>query len=113
MKKLAISLDTRNRDLEIYENSTYVNYYQAPSGSDSTIEIPNNAAYIEIQSVEEPVWFMLGNQNVSLSVPSEDIEDGSSPRFVPPYGKAIHRVVEETHISLESLGGVVVSYWRQ
>jgi hypothetical protein len=113
MKKLAISLDTRNRDLEIYENSTYVNYYQAPSGSDEAIEMPKYAGYVQVVSTEDDVWFKLGNETISASEPSEDIENGLSPSFIPAKGRVIHRIVEETHVSLESSGGVVLSYWRQ
>jgi hypothetical protein len=113
MKKLAISVDTRNRDLEIYESSNYVNYYQAPSGSDEAIELPTEAGYIQIASAGEDVWFRLGNSIITLEVPSSDVGDGSSPRFIPANGSVTHRIVEDTHVALESSGGVVLSYWRQ
>lgn len=112
MKKLAISADTRNRDLPVSENSTFVNYYAAPSGSD-VIQIPHGAGYIEIVSAAQNVWFKLGNEEISAIPSATDVEDGSSPRFIPALSGVLHRVVEETHMSLESSGGVVVSFWRQ
>lgn len=113
MKKLTISVDTKNRDLsEIYESSTFVNYYDAPSGSD-VVQIPDDASYIEIASAANDVWFKMGDENSFCLVPSGDIEDGTSSRFIPAKGRVLHRIVEETHVSLDSAGGVVVSYWRQ
>lgn len=112
MKKLALSIDARNRELSIYEDSTFVNFYETPSGSDIK-EIPSGAGYVQITSEDAAVWYKIGNDEITAAVPSGDITDGSSSSFLNAAERITHRIVSETHIALESSGNVVVSYWSQ
>lgn len=112
MKKLSASVDARNRHVPVYESSNYVNYYEAPTGV-TALEIPSGARYIEITALDEPVWYKIGNEGIGFEVPDADVTDGSSPRYIPAESSVLHRMVEEGYIALQSVGGVVVSYWRQ
>lgn len=112
MKKLAVSADTRNRDLRIYEDSNFVNYYSSPVASDVK-EIPEGAGYIQIVSDDAGVWYKIGRDQLVMEVPSSNVDDGSSPSYLAAGDRIIHRIVAETQISLQSDGDVVVSYWSQ
>jgi hypothetical protein len=113
MKKLATSVDTKNREVHgVYELSSYVNYYSVPGGTDA-VEIPANASYIQLSTTTQGAWFKLGGDDVTAEVPSGDIEDGTSATFIPANSKVTHRLVTETHLAVVSAGGVIVSYWSQ
>jgi hypothetical protein len=113
MKKLTVSIDARNRELQtVYGTSDYVNYYATPSGTDA-VEIPAGASYVELCSLGQDVWFKLGKDDVTAAAPSADVEDGSASNYVASSQTNIYRITGETHLALASSGDVVVSYWSQ
>jgi hypothetical protein len=113
MKKLTTSVDARNRDLpEVYEPSSWVNYYAAPTG-DFSIEIPEYVFYVGISTQTEGAWYSFGSSDVIALVPSDDIIDGSAPNYLVPNSRIIHKIIAETHFSINSGGPVVISYWGQ
>jgi hypothetical protein len=113
MKKLTTSVDSRNRDLAgVFQPASFVNYYVSPTGNES-IEIPEYASYIELSTREEGAWYCFGGSDVVAVAPTDSVSDGSAPNYLIPNSSKIHRLLSETHVSIESDGPVVVSYWGQ
>ena len=111
MKQLTISVDTKNRELPVFENSDYTNYYVTPS--DASLPIPSQARYMEVVSLGEAVYLSVGASDVLTFIPSADTTDGTSPRVITASNGLLFRLSpDETHFSIISTGDVTVSFWR-
>jgi hypothetical protein len=111
MKKLTATVDSRNREVEdIYEVPTHVNHYATPSG-EVAYQLPPYVGYVGITSQDESVWYSFGDESTTVVVPTDTVENGSSPIYLNQNSQVIHRVISETYFSLQSDGNVIVSYW--
>jgi len=88
-----------------------VNFYVQPDGSG--IEIPVHASYVSISALgESGAWVKFGPSDEAIDIPTETIEDGSSPMWVNPDDRRVSWLGDNEFIYLKSSDSVVLEFWE-
>lgn len=113
MKQLLKAVDSRNRELDVSDYPSYINYYDAPSSSD-LIPVPDQAVYVKIVARSAEVWYKFGSEESAyFTEPSADVNNGKAPALLPAGESVSFKLLTETHFCLSSSDGVSVQFWRQ